>query len=124
MTDRCIKKLLKDPDALSISFNCDGVPVFKSSNYSIWPLQAILNELPTKERIRNIFLLGLWFGSIKPVMTTFLHPFTEEMKKLASTGFNWIKAEKSILSTVYACICSADSVARCTLQNIKQFNGQ
>lgn len=57
-------------------------------------------------------------------MTTFLHPFTEEMKKLASTGFNWVKAGKCILPTVHACICSADSVARCTLQNIKQFNGQ
>lgn len=58
----CNGKLLNDQDALSISFNCDGVPVFQSSNFSIWPLQAILNELPTKERIENIFLLGLWLN--------------------------------------------------------------
>lgn len=118
-------RMMKDPNALSISFDCDGVPVFKSSNFSIWPLQGILNELPQKERKDNILLLGLWFGSSKPAMTTLLKPFTDEMKTLGSEGFKWCKeGGKSICSTVYACVCSADSVARCILQNIKQFNGE
>lgn len=79
-------KLMNDPNAVSISCNCDGVPVFKSSNFSIWPLQGILNELPIKERKENVFLLGLWFGNIKPVITSFLQPFTDEMKQLSTSG--------------------------------------
>ena len=116
-------KLMADPNALSVSFNCDGVPVFKSSNFSIWPLQGILNELPMKERRENVFLIGLWFGSVKPVMSTFLVPFTREMKQLASSGMRWLREGTLVKSTVYASVCSADSVARCILQNIKQFNG-
>ena len=111
-------------NALSISFNCDGVPVFRSSNYSIWPLQGILNELPFKQRKENVFLIGLWFGNIKPVMTSFLLPFTKEMKKLSTTDFTWIRDGVEIVSQVFACACSADSIARCLLQNIKQFNGE
>ena len=117
-------KLMKDPNALSVSFNCDGVPIFKSSNYSMWPLQGILNELPPKERKENVLLMGLWFGAIKPIVSTFLQPFTDEMKVLGSTGMHWVKSSgEFVVSTVHSCICSADSVARCILQNIKQFNG-
>lgn len=64
--------LMSDPNALSVSFYCDGVPIFKSSNFGIWPLQEILNELPPKQRKENIFLIGLWFGTGKPVMTTYV----------------------------------------------------
>ena len=86
-----VGKFATDPNAFSISFNCDGVPVFKSSSFSIWPLQGILNELPHKERKENLMLLGIWFGSIKPIMSSFLYPFTEEMKSLGSKGMKWTK---------------------------------
>jgi len=33
-------------DDLSLTMNCDGVPVFSSSSSSIWPIQCFLNELP------------------------------------------------------------------------------
>ena len=93
--------------------------------FSIWPLQGVLNELPWKDRMENILLFGLWFGDIKPVMTTFLKPFTQELKRLGSIGFDWQNAANEwINSTVFACVCSADSVARCVIQNIKQFNGE
>jgi hypothetical protein len=115
--------LMSDPNALSVSFNCDGVPIFKSSNFGIWPLQGILNELPPKQRKENIFLIGLWFGTGKPVMTTFLKPFTEELAKLSNVGMRWVRGGVTVCSRVFACICSCDSVARCVLQNILQFNG-
>ncbi len=51
-------------------------------------------------------------------------PFTREMKKLSSTGMSWVKDGVEIVSQVFTCLCSADSVARCLLQNIKQFNGE
>ena len=31
---------------LSLTWNTDGIPVFESSNYSIWPVQSAINELP------------------------------------------------------------------------------
>lgn len=48
----------------SLSFNCDGVPVFQSSKFSIWPLLCSVNEIPREERDKNVILCALWFGVI------------------------------------------------------------
>ena len=39
-------------DTLSITLvlNTDGVAVFKSTNYSVWPILLMINELPFTER--------------------------------------------------------------------------
>lgn len=74
----CAGKLMNDQDALSISFNCDEF-LFQSSNFSIWPLQEILNELPTKE------FLGLWFWNTN---LWWQHSFTHLQRKWNSYH-NW-----------------------------------
>ena len=35
---------------LTFMFNTDGVPIFKSSNFSVWPLLLSINELPFHAR--------------------------------------------------------------------------
>ena len=114
--------LMSDPNALNVSFNCDGVPVFKSSNFGILSLQGILNELPPKQRKENIFLIGLWFGTGKPIITMFLRPFTDELARLGNIGITWVRGSVSVHSRVFACICSCD-VASCLFHNVFQFNG-
>lgn len=74
-------------DGISLTLNCDGVPVFKSSQYSIWPLQGIINELSYNVRKENVLLFGLWFGTNKPNVNTFLKPFSQECEKLSAVGF-------------------------------------
>ena len=37
--------------SLSVVLNTDGVVVFKSTNYSIWPMLLMVNELPFSERL-------------------------------------------------------------------------
>ena len=106
---------------MSLTWNTDGIPVFKSSDYAIWPLQASINELPPHLRHKNILLLGLWFGK-KPNMNVFLVPFVEECSRLETCGFlfgNEIQPRK-----VFALLLSADSPARAIVRNVKQFNGQ
>ena len=110
---------------ISLSFNCDGVPVFSSSNFSIWPIFCTLNELPFNYRSRNIVLQGLWFGSDKPRMDTFFQPFLEEMAQLAESGIQWVdKSGLPVTSRVFPAACVCDSVARAVIQNCMQFNGQ
>ncbi|CAJ1076493.1 uncharacterized protein LOC117467508 isoform X2 [Xyrichtys novacula] len=108
----------------SLTLNCDGVPVFKSSLYGIWPLYGIVNELPYPVRKENVLLFGLWFGDKKPNVNSFLKPFTLECQKLSTVGFK-IK-RNSILEPcrVVAALMICDSVARPLLQNMTQFNGQ
>lgn len=69
-------------DDISFVLNTDGVPVFKSSKVSIWPVFVVINELPLKARMtnENVMLCGLWFGEKKPSMCTFLKPFHHSFK--------------------------------------------
>ncbi len=85
-----------DKDAMSLSFSCDGVPVFQSSNSSIWPLQGMVNELPLPPPKKS----GLWFGSSEPSILEFLEPFTGEIRKLG------LRNGVEVCSMVFGCICS------------------
>ncbi|XP_056605042.1 uncharacterized protein LOC130421266 [Triplophysa dalaica] len=116
---------LNDCPNFSITFSCDGVPLFKSSSQSIWPLLCTLNELPPNLRSDNIMLTALWFGAKKPPMNIFLEPFVKECIDLHDRGFDWVTSDGvSGTSKVYALILVSDSVARPLLQNFKQFNGE
>lgn len=44
---------------LTLLWSCDGVPVFESSGYSIWPLQCVVNELPPEIRKKTCSLHGI-----------------------------------------------------------------
>jgi len=57
-------EFLKNPHNFSLSWYTDGVPVFKSTQISMWPIYLTINELPFKDRKtpENTLLLGLWFG--------------------------------------------------------------
>ena len=37
---------LQDQCNISLTFNTDGIPVFRSSTFSFWPLHLIVNEFP------------------------------------------------------------------------------
>ena len=120
----CERSNLKNDYSFSLTFNSDGVPVFKSSSFSIWPILTFINEFPPEYRKKHMLLAGLWFGSSKPTVTSFFKPFVDEMKKLSCNGFEWLLNGEKIVSYVYCLVCSCDSVARAMLQNIKQFNGK
>lgn len=127
VSDVCDGKVYKHLKSLSdsfvsLSFNCDGMPVFQSSKFNIWPLLCSVNEVPPEKRDKHVLLCALWFGSSKPVMTSFLKPFVEECKN----GLSWHDpADKSVTTAkVYVLCAICDAVARSLLQNFKQFNGE
>ncbi|KAK6489849.1 hypothetical protein HHUSO_G6776 [Huso huso] len=121
------KKVLNSSpsNTLSVNFSCDGVPVFKSSQYSIWPVLCVLNELPPVERLKHVLMASLWFGSKKPDMNLYLQPFVNECQDLMQSGVDWENAvtQEKINSKVVCTVAICDSVARPLLQNMMQFNG-
>lgn len=52
---------------ISFTWYTDGVPVFKSSKISIWPLYITINELPFEDRKKreNTLLVGYWYNDEK-----------------------------------------------------------
>ena len=65
-------------DDLTLIWNCDGAPVFRSSKCSIWPIQCQVIELEPEVRKKNILMPALWFGPSKPSMLTLLTKFVKE----------------------------------------------
>ncbi len=55
--------------SLSFTWNTDGIPLYKSSTTSTWPLYLAINELSVTVHYQkeNILYVGLWLGS-KPKM--------------------------------------------------------
>lgn len=107
----------------SLIFNTDGAPVFKSSKFSIWPIQLMINELPIDVRLESLIVYGLWFGKSKPDMNTFMKPFVNEMKILSEKGVDCNIGNDEMNVKIFPICCCADAPARCLLQGLHQFNG-
>lgn len=86
--------------------------------HGIWPLQGMVNELPYHVRKENVLLFGLWFGTKKPNVNTFLKPFTQECQSLSTFGFKLHSNNIVKQCRVIAAVMMCDSVARPILQNI------
>ncbi|KAK3746003.1 hypothetical protein QZH41_017316, partial [Actinostola sp. cb2023] len=73
---------------LSLQINTDGVALFRSSKFSVWPVYYIVNEFPPNHRFQrqNRVFAGLWFGMRKPLFQTFMQPFAESLKDIFHKG--------------------------------------
>ena len=121
-------KILSHAENISLLYNTDGVPVFKSSNYSIWLLYFVINELPYKLRTckQNCLLEGLWFGSKKPNMHLFLQPLRKILQNLETSGLGVLAkvkgSYKTIVFKVIVIAGTCDMPAKCLILNFWQFN--
>ena len=118
--------VLSNQDNISLTMNTDGVPIFKSSKVSIWPLYFIINELPYKKRasINNMILAGLWFGPSKGSMLTFLKPYHKSLLDIANKGCEMTSPDRgTFCCRVLLLVCACDLPAKCTVMNFVQYNG-
>jgi len=72
----------------SVAFCTDGTPLYKSSKVSMWPITAMILDLDSSVRTKNLLLAGLWCGPFKLPMDVFLEPFVRDMKRLSSVELN------------------------------------
>ena len=59
--------VLEELDSVDISLNVDGLPLFKSTNQSLWPVLCCINLSP-----KSIFPLSLALVSSKPTSLDFI----------------------------------------------------
>ncbi|RXN19315.1 transposase domain-containing protein [Labeo rohita] len=101
-------------DHFEISLNIDGLPIFKSINLTMWPLQCAVINI---DEVKNSpFVVALYSGAKKPDDLEFLRDFMEELQELMETGF---KGKRIVLKNI---IC--DAPARALIKGIVQFNGR
>ena len=120
-------KFLSRKENISFTWNTDGISVFKSSNYSIWPIYLAINELSLDKRwnSNNTILAGLWLGHQKPDMLLFLKLFTESLTTLYSEGvrFSSPDIQETFICRVMLLCGTCDLPAKAIVYNMLQFNG-
>lgn len=104
----------ENPTNVSFTWNTDGIPVFKSSKFSLWPLYLVINELPFKQRFlkENMILCGLWFGESKPFMSIFTKPLMNSLKILESNGIHYQVDNEKICTKGFLICGTADLPAK------------
>ena len=125
-TSLCLKTIVywATQKNISLTWNTDGVPLFKSSSFALWPLYFIVNELPYNKRIQreNMIFAGFCFGTNK----LFFSPFYDGLSKLEAEGINiTIPGETacSFNSKVIVICGTCDLPAKCMVCNTIQYNG-
>jgi hypothetical protein len=105
---------------ITLQLNADGAKVFKSSKFDVWPLMAIINELPYRLRRSYVILLALWYGDKKPPANAFLDWAMDQLKNLMTNGI----VVKGIQYKVRVVVTTTDTMARPLLLCTTQFNGE
>ena len=108
--------ILKNPlyefDEFNISFNIDGLPLFKSSNEQFWP---ILGNLKNENVISDPFVIGIFAGKSKPLpLHDFLQDFVNELVDFLENGFIYNGVKYKILIHSFICDAPARSFIKCT----------
>jgi len=114
------------PEHLALSLSTDGVPVFKSSGATLWPVYLTIENLPPRIRFKNenTITCGLWFGPKKPAMNLLLLPVVKMLRSLYTIGISM--AVPSGIKTIRAKLLNGvfDLVAKAPVINMKRFNGE
>lgn len=97
-------------DHLELNFNIDGIPLFKSSRSSLWPvLCGIMNVTPVK-----VFPIALSYGKTKPSDLDFLHDTVQDLNNLMKYGLKDGDKVLSVSVRCFVCDAPARSLVKCT----------
>ena len=101
--------------SLELSFNIDGLPLFKSSSQSLWPvLCAITNLEPV-----DVFPVVLTLGKSKPTDLEFLSELINDLNELLRGG---LQDGATTLGVHVACVI-CDAPAKAFVKQMKQYSG-
>ncbi len=109
--------LLSRPGNVGLILSSDGVPVFKSSKGSLWPVYFMITNIAPHQRTRmdNLIVAGLWFGPTKPNMDILLQPILKNVSSV-STQKSGVCLQPFVLMGVF------DLPAKASATNTKQYN--
>lgn len=108
------QSVLSNLRELDISLNVDGLPLFKSSCLSLWPVLCKINLSPY-----SVFPFALCCGTSKPSDLEFLDNVVRDLCNLMENGLDF--ANEKI--KVNLCCVTCDAPAKALVKSIKQYSG-
>lgn len=104
-------------DDIEISFNIDGLPLFKSSSVQFWPILGLIKN--SKIKLKP-FAIGVFCGKSKPSpIADFLNSFVDDLKSLTEEGLLFKNKKYKIIVHTFIC----DAPARAFIKCIKTHTG-
>jgi hypothetical protein len=112
-----------NPLHLHLLLSADGGSFYSTKCDSIWPLQAIILDLPPyiRERMENMLLVALWASSRKPPWEIFLQKFCSTLSGMPQIEVLVNDIKITYFIHVHLCICDLPALA--SILNITQYNG-
>jgi len=111
-----IRHTLKDEEKLKISFNIDGIPLFKSSKLQLLPILGVIKNFPGM----SPFAISVFCWTAKPKpLDRFLNDFIVELNHLVTHRFR--SGKDHFFIEIHSFVC--DAPARAFLKCIKQHTG-
>ncbi|WAQ94314.1 hypothetical protein MAR_006785 [Mya arenaria] len=117
---------LSNSDNITFTMFTDGVPLFKSSGVSMWPVYLLINEIPRSQRFhkKNMLLWGVWQGAGKPQMTIFLKELIKDLSVLQTEGFTFTVDSCEIKCKAMLIVATMDLQARSAVLKMVPHNGE
>lgn len=127
----CFKKWMQPGEFLSVPEHtglvmcADGVPLFKASKWSLWPILLSITSLPPEIRmnIENLLLAGVWLGPVKPDLSIILKPIVERIEQLRTRGIPFLSPVGPKTLKAQLVVGVFDLPAKAMALNCTQYNG-
>lgn len=102
-------------DILDLDFGIDGLPIYKSSNLSFWPILCKIHKIVPPP----VFTVAIFCGKSKPPLNGFFKKFIEEINLLQKNG---LKVDNKIIKiNIRSFLC--DTPARSFIKCVTAHNG-
>jgi hypothetical protein len=103
-------------ERIELQINVDGIPLFKSSNVTLWPILCAVINIDAKDP----FVVGLFCGKEKPRNAAeFMLDFVTEAVELMTSGLNYESNWYPVVIHSFVC----DAPARAFIKGIKCHSG-
>lgn len=102
-------------NCLKININVDGLPLFKSSPVTLWPILFSLHSGSFTKPLP----IGIYVGFGKPDFCGFVQQLCDELREFK----NYVSVSHNIFIKITDVVFICDSPARAFLQNVKSHSG-
>ncbi|KAK0133110.1 hypothetical protein N1851_031514 [Merluccius polli] len=101
-------------DCIDVSFNIDGLPLFRSSGKTMWPILCAIHLKPV-----SVFPVTLTCGGSKPCDLHFLDDAIKDIHNVLSSGLQY--RDRKVIVNILCIVC--DAPAKAFVKNVKLCSG-